>query len=106
MAEPETTSLAQSVLDWLRAGYPEGIPPQDYLPILGVLRRRLTSEEIHSITMGLAEQASGSARPISQTDIEAMIAQTVYQRALPSDVARVSARLAAGGWPLADPDSA
>jgi hypothetical protein len=106
MAEPETTSLAQSVLDWLRAGYPEGIPAQDYLPILGVLRRRLTATEIHSIAVGLAEQSSGSARPISQADIEAMIQQTVYQRALPSDVARVSARLAAGGWPLADPDSA
>jgi hypothetical protein len=101
VAEPETTSLAQSVLDWLRAGYPEGIPPQDYLPILGVLRRRLTQEEIRSIAAGLAEQSNDSARPISRADIEAMIEQTVYQRAIAADVARVSARLAAGGWPLA-----
>jgi hypothetical protein len=35
-----------------------------------------------------------------------MIEETMYQRALGSDVARVSARLAAGGWPLADPHSA
>jgi hypothetical protein len=54
MAEQPTTTLGQSVLDWLRAGYPEGIPPQDYLPILGVLQRRLTSEEIHTIAEGLA----------------------------------------------------
>lgn len=106
MAEPPTTPLGQSVLDWLRAGYPEGIPPQDYLPILGVLQRRLTSEEIHTITEGLAEQLSRTEDPITRADIEAMIEETVYQRALDSDVARVSARLAAGGWPLADPHSA
>jgi hypothetical protein len=107
MAEQqESTSLAQSVLGWLRAGYPEGIPPQDYIPILEVINRRLTSAEIRSIVDGLADQANGSDLPISRSDIEAMIEETVYQRASDSDVARVSARLAAGGWPLADPHQA
>ncbi len=105
MPEP-TTSLGQSVLDWLRAGYPDGIPPQDYAPILGVLQRRLTHEEIHAIVDGLVEQAIRSEDPITRADIETMIEGTVYQRPLPSDVWRVSARLAAGGWPLADPHSA
>jgi hypothetical protein len=100
------SSLAQSVLGWLRAGYPEGIPPTDYLPILGVLRRRLTPEEITSIADGLAEQSAGSEQPISRADIESIIEETVYQSASDSDVARVSARLASGGWPLADPHSA
>ena len=99
----QTTSLGQSVLDWLRAGYPEGIPAQDYAPILGVLQRRLTPDEIHAIVDGLAGQSMRSDHPITRDDIEAMIQETVYQRGLPSDVHRVSARLAAGGWPLADP---
>jgi hypothetical protein len=99
----QTTSLGQTVLDWLRAGYPEGIPAQDYAPILGVLQRRLTPEEIQGIAEGLAAQALTSPDPITRDDIEAMIEQTVYQRASDADVARVSARLAAGGWPLADP---
>ena len=106
MAEQPTGTPGQSVLDWLRAGYPEGVPPQDYVPILGVLQRRITSEEIHTISEGLAEQLSRTENPITRADIEAMIEDTVYQRALASDVARVSARLAAGGWPLADPHSA
>ena len=106
MAEQTTSPLGQSVLDWLRAGYPEGIPPQDYLPILGVLQRRLTVDEIHTIAEGLAQQLSRTENPITRADIEEMIEETVYQRALGSDVARVSARLAAGGWPLADPHSA
>ena len=101
MAE-QTSSLGQSVLDWLRAGYPEGIPPQDYAPILGVLRRRLTSDEIRAIADGLAAQSLESVDPISRDDIEAMIEQTVYQRASDADVERFTERLAAGGWPLAD----
>jgi hypothetical protein len=104
MAEQQqSTGLAQSVLGWLRAGYPEGIPPQDYLPILGVLQRRLTATEIRTIADGLVDQMSDSDATISRADIEAMIEETVYQRASDTDVARVSARLAAGGWPLADP---
>lgn len=100
-----TASLTQSVLDWLRAGYPEGIPPADYLPILGVLQRRLTSEEIGSIAEGLVEQSSSSAQPVTRADIEAMVRQTHLQPASDADVSRVSARLAAAGWPLADPHS-
>ena len=32
--------------DWLKGGYPHGIPEADYVPLLAVLRRRLTEEEI------------------------------------------------------------
>jgi hypothetical protein len=102
MAE-QSSSLGQSVLDWLRAGYPDGIPPQDYAPILGVLQRRLTPDEIHAIVDGLAGQSMRSDHAITREEIESMIEATVFQRPLPADVSRVSARLAAGGWPLADP---
>ena len=27
------------VLDWLRAGYPDGVPPRDYFPLIALLRR-------------------------------------------------------------------
>lgn len=104
--QQQSTSLAQSVLSWLRAGYPDGIPPQDYIPILEVIQRRLTTEEIASIADGLADQVDGTDQSISRADIEAMIRETVYQQASDGDVARVSARLAAGGWPLADPHQA
>jgi hypothetical protein len=107
MADQQTpTSLPQRVLRWLRAGYPEGIPPQDYLPILGVLRRRLTTEEIHVIAAELAQTSEASEQSITRDDIEAMIEDVSYQSASDADVARVSARLAAGGWPLADPHDA
>jgi PiT family inorganic phosphate transporter len=44
-----------------------------------------------------------TSEPITSQAIEAMIDDSLLQSATAEDVARVSARLAAGGWPLADP---
>jgi hypothetical protein len=90
-------------VDWLRAGYPTGVPKRDYVALLGLLRRKLTDDEVRKIAQELASESQKSDEPITTTDIEAMIDDKVLQSATPEDVARVSARLAAGGWPLADP---
>jgi hypothetical protein len=90
-------------VDWLRAGYPTGVPRQDYVALLGLLRRKLTETEVHKIAQDLASQSQATSDPISTQDIEEMINDSVLQSATAEDVARVSARLAAGGWPLADP---
>jgi hypothetical protein len=90
-------------VQWLRAGYPAGVPRQDYVVLLGLLRRKLTEDEVRKIAQDLADQSQGSSDPITTQDIEEMINESVLQEASPEDVVRVSAHLAAGGWPLADP---
>ena len=103
--EPRASFLARAV-GWLRAGYPTGVPRQDYVVLLGLLRRTLTEDEIRRIAEDLAAQSGDGTGPITTADIERMIAESVLQEASPEDVVRVSARLAAGGWPLADPPPA
>jgi hypothetical protein len=90
-------------VEWLRAGYPAGVPRQDYVVLLGLLRRKLTEEEVRKIAQGLADQSQQGSDPTTTQDIEEMINDSVLQEASPEDVVRVSAHLAAGGWPLADP---
>jgi Protein of unknown function (DUF3349) len=102
VSENRTNFLMRAV-DWLRSGYPAGVPRQDYVALLGLLRRKLTEEEVRKIAQDLADQSLLSSDPISSQDIEAMITQSVLQEASPEDMVRVSARLAAGGWPLVDP---
>ena len=102
MTDNRSNFLSRTV-GWLRAGYPTGVPRQDYVALLGLLRRKLTEEEIRKISADLAEQSQGSADPITGQDIEAMISDSMLQEASAEDVVRVSAHLAAGGWPLADP---
>jgi Protein of unknown function (DUF3349) len=90
-------------VEWLRAGYPAGVPRHDYVALLGLLHRKLTDADVHKIAQDLADQSQLTADPITLGDIEQMISDSVLQTASPEDVARVSSRLAAGGWPLADP---
>jgi len=96
-----SSSLAVRVVDWLRAGYPTGVPRQDYVVLLGLLRRKLTDVEVREIAgelAGLAEQGE----VITVADVERLINDATLDEPAEGDVARVSSRLAAGGWPLAD----
>lgn len=89
------------ILEWLKAGYPQGIPPADYPPVLGVLRRKLTETEIVAIADELALQSvSAGDVPVTAEDIRRMIREHVFQSCTPEDIARVSGMLARGGWPL------
>jgi hypothetical protein len=102
MSDLRSNFLTRTV-DWLRAGYPTGVPRQDYVALLGLLRRKLTEDEVRKIAAELAEESQKTAEPITTADIEGLIDGNLLQSASVDDVARVSSRLAAGGWPLADP---
>ncbi|GAA0236484.1 DUF3349 domain-containing protein [Cryptosporangium japonicum] len=100
MSEPRSNFVARA-LEWLRAGYPSGVPRQDYVVLLGLLRRKLTEHEVRSISDDLALLAL-QGEEITTADVEKLINEATLDEASEEDVARVSAHLAAGGWPLAD----
>ncbi|GGL33961.1 DUF3349 domain-containing protein [Phycicoccus endophyticus] len=87
-------------LDWLRAGYPAGIPLTDYPAVVGVLHRHLTAAEVDSVAAELAAHAR-AGEPVTEADVRRIIEERAYESAGADDVRRVSAALAAGGWPLA-----
>nr|MCW2727719.1 hypothetical protein [Aeromicrobium sp.] len=86
-------SFLESVVGWLREGYPQGIPAQDHVPLLALLRRRLTDEEVAAVVLELV--AAGEV-PVDSVDIGASI--TKVTDALPSedDIDRVREHLPAG----------
>ena len=87
-----------SIVTWLRAGYPNGVPQNDYLPILALLSRRLTADEIIEV----ARQLRHLPQP-GFIDVGAEILRITDQLPKPAEVERVRAKLAAFGWPLDDP---
>lgn len=91
-----------SVLNWVRAGYPEGVPQQDYIPLVHLLASQLSEADVAMVADMLAE--SGDAD--SAQAIKSAIGDITHEKPLDLDVARVRARLAGGGWPLARPDQA
>ena len=84
-----------SVVAWLRAGYPEGIPPTDYFPVLALLSRRLGNDEIKAVSRELMHRDG-----FDDVDIGVLITQMTDELPSPDDVERVRERLAAKGWPL------
>jgi RNase P/RNase MRP subunit POP5 len=96
--------IPERIIAWLRAGYPQGIPREDYIALFAVLHRRLTDTEVRSIADELIADAKASGDgEIDRTEIEAAIQKLALETPGDEDVARVASRLAAGGWPLADP---
>lgn len=86
-----------SVVAWLRAGYPEGIPPTDYFPVLALLSRRLSDDEVKVVARELMQRGD-----FDHVDIGVLITQLTDELPSPVDVERVRERLAAKGWPLDD----
>jgi hypothetical protein len=39
---------------FVRAGYPQGVPENDYIPLLALLRRRLSDDEVAVVARELA----------------------------------------------------
>jgi hypothetical protein len=96
MALPE---VVNKIVGWLRAGYPEGVPQHDYLPLFALLGSELTNDEVTLIGNELAF----SADPESAGAIKEAIGGITHTTPSDADIARVRAHLAAGGWPLAKP---
>jgi hypothetical protein len=99
--------IVQRVVGWLRAGYPSGVPDQDYVPLLGILRRSLTPEELEQVVDQLVEDATAAdaaGEEIGGRQLRDRVEELLLGPALPEDLVRVSARLAAAGWPLGSPE--
>ncbi|MBO1754204.1 DUF3349 domain-containing protein [Allobranchiibius sp. CTAmp26] len=97
---PQRAAFVQRVVDWLRAGYPEGVPKTDRIPVLALLRRRLTDEEVKSIVQVLIDGADGAS--ISAVDAQVLISKATSEMPTEDELQRVRTRLATQGWPLDD----
>lgn len=86
-----------SIVAWLRAGYPDGVPQTDYIPLLALLSRRLTNDEVKAVARELMQRGE-----FDKIDIGVVITQFTDELPSPEDIERVRARLAAKGWPLDD----
>jgi hypothetical protein len=88
----------RGVMDWLLEGYPTGVPPKDYIPLIALLRRRLNEEEIREIA---AEIAQLGADNTTSADIGVSITRLTDALPSPEDIARVEQHLNRyHDWPL------
>jgi hypothetical protein len=95
MANMDLPPVLKKVVDWLRAGYPEGVPDVDYIPLFALLGSELSNHDVELI--------ADDPDPQSAEAIRKAIAAVTNTKPSDADVNRVRARLAGAGWPLAKP---
>jgi hypothetical protein len=101
-------SRIHAVLEWLRAGYPQGVPGPDRVPLLALLRSTpLTDDEIAEVVREIAaeEAAAPAGHAVDYDEITRFVEGVAHHDAGPENVKRVAAQLAAAGWPLAGIDT-
>lgn len=89
------------IVAWLRAGYPDGVPETDYLPLFALLSRRLSDNEVREIADALVDDGD---LPIEKADIGTWITKHTHESPSEADIARVRRKLQAAGRPVADPE--
>src|SRR5437879_875076 len=60
------SEVLAKIIEWLRAGYPQGVPEHDYVPLLALLSRRLTHDEVLQVIDSLIELG---ALPADRVDV-------------------------------------
>lgn len=95
------TKFLAKIVAWITSGYPEGVPGPDRVPLLALLKRQLSDDEVAAVVRKLLERGE-----FDQVDIGVLITQITDELPRPEDIERVRTRLAAKGWPLDDPREA
>jgi len=95
------TKFLAKIVAWITAGYPEGVPGPDRVPLFALLSRRLTDDEVKAVAEALVDRTE-----FDQFDIGVLITELTDELPKPEDIERVRNRLAAKGWPLDDPRDA
>lgn len=89
----------EKVVAWLKAGYPQGIPQGDFIPLVALLNRRLTQEEI--LELGDRLTLDGFV-PADRIDIGSGYLRIVDELPSVEELDRVSRKLREAGWVIDD----
>ena len=95
----ENRTVLDNVLGWLHDGYPEGVPQKDYFPLLALLKRSLTEEEVVKAAQSILKTTDSET--VTEDQIRDAVHAVIEKEPNPEEIHQVAARLASVGWPLA-----
>ncbi|CAN5142001.1 DUF3349 domain-containing protein [soil metagenome] len=97
---PENLTVFDNVINWLNAGFPEGVPPKDHFALLALLKRSLSEDDVVEAARSILRNGDPET-PVTDEQIRDAIHSLIEKDPNPEEVHQVSARLASVGWPLA-----
>jgi hypothetical protein len=96
---PENRTVLDNVLSWLHDGYPDGVPSKDYFPLLALLKRSLTEEEVVTAAQSILRKSNSDM--VTEDEIRTAVHAVIEKEPNPEEIHQVASRLASVGWPLA-----
>ena len=99
MAAVNPPGFGEHVLDWLHEGYPQGVPPKDYFPLLALLLRSLSEEEVVTAAETVLK-GSDFDSPVTVDQIREAVRPVIEKDPNSEEINPVAGRLASVGWPL------
>lgn len=87
-------SRIERIVNWLKGGYPQGIPEADYVPLLAVLRRRLSADEIDELGQRIVRDG---LMPAERVDLGAEFLRVTDELPSEAELRRISDMLNAAG---------
>jgi hypothetical protein len=91
-------AVVQRIISWLRAGYPEGVPEHDYIPLLALLGRHFSQDDIIAVASELIATGELETAVDPSAAVSDAIAALTDSPASEIDIARVRAHLESVGW--------
>ena len=95
----ENQTVLNNVLGWLHEGYPEGVPPKDYFPLLALLKRSLSEDEVVKAAQAVLKNTDSDS--VTESEIRKAVQGVTDEDPNPEEIHQVASRLASVGWPLA-----
>jgi Protein of unknown function (DUF3349) len=95
----ENHTVLENVLGWLHEGYPDGVPPKDYFPLLALLKRSLAEDEVVNAAQTVLKGTDSDT--VTDDEIRTAIQEVTAKEPNPEEIRQVASRLASVGWPLA-----
>jgi hypothetical protein len=93
-------SFLDCVLNWLHQGYPNGVPQKDYFPLLALLKRSLSEEQVVKAAQTVLRDGRADDE-VTPEQIQDAIRAVTEKEPNPEEIQQVASRLASVGWPLA-----
>jgi hypothetical protein len=99
MTDNSNGGSMDKVLNWLHAGYPEGVPQKDYFALLALLKRSLTEEEVVRAAQSVLKTTEADS--VTEAEVRDAVQAVIAKEPNPEEIHQVASRLASVGWPLA-----
>ena len=99
MTDTTSQGVLDNVLGWLHRGYPDGVPPKDYFPLLALLKRSLTEAQVVRAAQTVLRRNDSDT--VTEDEIRDAVHQVIEKEPNPEELHQVASRLASVGWPLA-----